>query len=147
MDLIYIVLAILAGVCAPVQAGINSQLRLWTVYPALAALISFAVGTLALLSYSMVMRIPWPILKSATDLPWWQWTGGILGAFLVFVTIVAAPKLGAATLMAVLVAGQMAASMVLDHYGLIGYEIRPVTVWRVIGTFMLIGGVVLIRKF
>ena len=45
MDLIYIVLAILAGVCAPVQAGICSQLRLRTVHPALAALISFAVGT------------------------------------------------------------------------------------------------------
>jgi transporter family-2 protein len=147
MEYIYILLALLAGACAPTQAGINSQLNLWTNDPVLAAFISFMVGTLSLGVFVFALRIPWPVLSTACELPWWQWTGGILGAFLVAVTVLLAPKLGAATMIAFFVAGQMIASLVLDHFGLVGYHGHPVNVWRLTGAGLLIVGVVMIERF
>jgi transporter family-2 protein len=147
MELLYILLALIAGSCAPTQAGINSQLSMIARSPVLAALISFAVGTVSLAVYSGATRIPWPEPRSFSNLPWWIWTGGCLGAFLVAVTILVASRLGAATLMASMVAGQMAASLVLDHYGLVGYSVRPISLWRIVGVILLVAGVIIIRKF
>jgi bacterial/archaeal transporter family-2 protein len=147
MELLYCLFALLAGACAPTQAGINAQLRLWTGDAVPAAMISFAVGTLALFFYAAVARIPWPDIGTASGLPWWIWTGGLLGAFLVAVTVILVPKLGAGTMMGFMITGQMIAGMVLDHYGLVGFELRPMSFWRVVGTLLLIGGVILIKRF
>lgn len=147
MDLFYILLAFVAGACAPTQAGINSQLRFWTNDPVFAAMISFAVGTTALLCYVLVLRIPWPAIKIVCDSPWWIWTGGLLGAFLVAVTVILAPELGAATMMAIMISGQMAAGLILDHFGLVGYETHPANIWRCLGAVLLVTGVVIIKKF
>ena len=147
MELLFLLLALIAGACAPTQAGINAQLRLWTGDPVSAAMISFAVGTLSLFVYALVLRIPWPPVRTAGELPWWMWAGGCLGAFLVAVTIMLVPKLGAATMMAFMIAGQMLAGLVLDHYGLVGYELRPVNEWKVVGAILLVAGVVIIKRF
>jgi bacterial/archaeal transporter family-2 protein len=147
MDLLYILLAFIAGACAPTQAGINSQLRLWTNDPVFASMISFAVGTTALLFYVLVLRIPWPAMKIVYYSPWWIWTGGLLGAFLVAVTVILAPELGAATMMAIMIAGQMIAGVMLDHFGLVGYEEHPANIWRCLGAVFVVIGVVIIKKF
>ncbi|MEI8183303.1 MAG: DMT family transporter [Desulfomonile sp.] len=147
MDAFYVTLALLAGACAPTQAGINSQLRLFTQDPVLAAFVSFAVGTIALLLYALVLQISWPSFQVFVQLPTWLWTGGILGAFLVVVTVILAPKLGAATMLALMVAGQMATSLMLDHYGLIGYQEHPMNMWRVVGVLFLVTGVILLKRF
>jgi transporter family-2 protein len=147
MDLFYILLAFVAGACATTQAGINSQLRLWTNDPIFAAMISFAVGTAALLSYVLVLRIPWPAVKTIYYSQWWIWTGGLLGAFLVAVTIILVPELGAATMMAIMIAGQIIAGLILDHFGLVGYEEHPANIWRCLGAVLLVTGVVIIKKF
>lgn len=147
MDLLYIFAAMLAGACAPTQAGINAQLSVFTEDPILAAMISFAVGTVGLLATAVVVRVPIPAIDAMVRLPWWMWCGGLLGAFLVLVTIVLVPKLGAATLMAFFVAGQMIASLMLDHYGLLGYPLHAISFWRVIGILLVICGVVLIKRF
>ncbi len=141
----YIVLAVAAGFCLPTQAGINSRLNLWTQSPVLAAAISFAVGTAALIVYAIILRVPLPSISSLKQYPWWIWSGGFLGAFLVAATIVLAPRLGAASMIALVVSGQMFASVVLDHFGLIGYAVHPINGWRVCGVLLLVGGVVLIR--
>jgi len=148
MDILYILLALLAGACAPTQAGVNSQLKvMWAGDPAVAALVSFAVGTLTLLAYVLILRLPRPPLRTAAELPWWIWSGGALGAFLVWVSVITAFRLGASTMIAVLMAGQILTSLVLDHYGLIGYETRPMTLWRFVGAGLLVTGVVMIKRF
>jgi len=145
--LYYVILALMAGACAPVQAGINAQLKAVTGDAALAALISFAVGTLALLVYALALRIPWPEGRAVFQIPWWMWTGGCLGAFLVVVSVILAFELGASTMLALMIAGQMLTSLGLDHFGLVGYPEHPTTIWRFIGVVLLVAGVVLIRKF
>lgn len=144
---ILMLMTLIAGIVIPTQAGINSQLSLWTKSSILSSTISFAVGTLVLVLYSAVTRIPLPALATAGAHPWWVWTGGALGAYFVAATIFLAPKLGATTMVALLLAGQMIASLALDHFGLLGYPIHPASLGRIAGVAMIAGGVVLVRNF
>jgi transporter family-2 protein len=143
----FILLALAAGFCLPTQAGINAQLNQWSQSAILAATISFAVGTIGLFVYALCLRIPWPAVDTMSRHPWWVWTGGLLGAFLVASTVVLAPRLGAASMVALIVAGQMTASVVLDHFGWLGYQLHPLSALRILGVCLLVGGVVLIRWF
>lgn len=147
MKFFYVLLAMAAGVMMPVQAGINALLGSHVKTPFLAAFISFCTGAIALGLLCVLLRVPVPGLTVLGRLPLWMWTGGLLGAFFVTTTIVLAPKLGAVTLLASLVAAQMAASLILDHFGLIGYPVQPVNLWRILGVAFLVVGVVLVQKF
>lgn len=144
---LYLLLALCAGAFMPVQAGVNSQLARWAGHPILAATISFIVGTVTLLIYSLTLRSSWPSLNSFSSAPWWVWTGGLFGAFFVAVAAAFAPRLGAATFISVAVAGQMLVSLILDQYGLLGFQPRPLSTWRVVGAVLLVVGVALIRRF
>jgi transporter family-2 protein len=141
----FVLLAVVAGFCLPTQAGINARLALSCHSSILAATISFAVGTLALIAYALLLRIPWGPLTTAALWPWWYWSGGVIGAFFVAATVVLAPKLGAAPMVSLVVAGQMMASLVLDHFGWLGYDLHPMNLWRLAGVLLLVAGVVLIR--
>jgi bacterial/archaeal transporter family-2 protein len=140
----YVLLALVGGAMLPIQFGINAQLAEWVGGSVRAAFVSFVIGTVALLAAVLVTaRGGWP--DRAGSAPWWVWIGGLLGAFYVVASIVTAPKLGAVTLVAVILAGQAVASLTLDHFGWVGFEEEPVTLVRVVGMLMLAGGVVLVR--
>jgi transporter family-2 protein len=64
----------------------------------------------------------------------------------VVATIVLAPRLGAATLVAAVVAGQMLASVLLDQYGLVGFPVHPLSALRLLGAGLVIGGVILVQR-
>ena len=135
--------ALLAGAMLPIQFGINAQLATWLDGSVRAAFVSFVVGATALLVVVLVAARGWP--DRAGDAPWWVWTGGLLGAFYVLGSIVTAPKLGAATLVALILAGQALASLAVDHFGWVGFDEQPVTILRVLGILLLAGGVALVR--
>ena len=137
--------ALLVGLVLPLQAGINSQLRTHIGHPLWAALISFSVGTGMLAVVLAVTRAGWPVVGWVGRVPWLQWTGGVLGATFVTSAVVLAPRLGAATLVAAVVAGQMIGSLLIDHYGIVGYPQHSVSVERVIGVALVMAGVALIQ--
>jgi bacterial/archaeal transporter family-2 protein len=140
----YVVFALLAGAMLPIQFGINAQLAEWVGGSVRAAFISFFVGMVALfVAVLTTARGGWP--DRAGDAPWWVWIGGLLGAFYVLGSIVTAPKLGAATLVALILAGQAVASLLVDHYGWVGFPEHPITALRVVGVALLAGGVLLVR--
>lgn len=141
-----LLIAALVGVVLPVQSGVNAQLRIGIGHPLIAAFISFAVGTVALFGLNVAVRVPLPAAGAVTRIPWWQWTGGLLGAGYIFLAIYLAPRIGAASLVASIVAGQMVTSLVLDHFGWVGYPQQPLTPVRVIGAVLVIGGVLLIQR-
>ena len=125
----------------------NAQLARWMGHPILASLVSFVVGTAALLTYALILRLPLPPTQSLTQSPWWVWTGGLLGAFFVTATIIVAPRLGAAISVSLIIAGQLLVALALDHFGLLGFPERPLNGWRVMGAVLLVIGVALIRRF
>jgi transporter family-2 protein len=139
--------ALVAGMLLPVQNGINAELRLVVGHPILAATIQFIGGTIALVVVSIAMRVPLPETGKLSAAPWWVWLGGLCGAAYIITALLLAPRLGAATLMAVSVAGQLLVSLILDHFGLIGYPLHPVNAWRLVGAGLLLAGVGLIQRF
>jgi transporter family-2 protein len=139
----YVLFALAAGAMLPIQFGINAQLANWVGGSLRAALVSFVVGALGLLVATVLVARGWP--DRTGDAPWWVWIGGLLGAFYVLGSIVTAPKLGAATLVALILAGQAIASLLVDHYGWVGFEEQPITALRVVGVLLLAGGVALVR--
>lgn len=143
----YFFTVLAAGAMLPVQAGINAGLARTSGHPLWAAAASFGVGTLVLLAAALFMRVTLPNWQQLVSLPIWSWSGGLLGAFYVTVMVVFAPKLGAATLLALVVAGQMLASTLLDHYGFLGFTQQSVTPLRALGVILLFTGVLLVRKF
>ncbi|WP_291322728.1 DMT family transporter [Desulfonatronospira sp.] len=147
MKILYLLLALTAGIMMPLQAGINALLGAQIKSPILAAAVSFTVGAAFLVVLCMLLRIPVPALSAWGKLPLWMWTGGLLGAFFVTTTIILAPKLGAVTLLASLIAAQMTASIILDHYGLIGYPVQPVNTGRILGVIFLVLGVILVQRY
>jgi transporter family-2 protein len=141
-----VVVALLAGAVLPMQAAINAQLRYAVGSAVLAALISFTVGTLSLFAYALVVRTPLPDGRLMTQAPWWVWSGGVLGAAYVFAAVVVTPRLGVAALLGLALAGQSIAALIMDHYGLLGLVVRPLSGARVLGVLFLAVGVVLITR-
>ena len=108
---------------------------------------SFLVGTIALLIVSAFVRKPLPSLARLGDVPWWVWIGGLLGAFYVTGSIVAAPKLGAVTLVAAIIFGQTLASVLVDEFGWVGFKEHHLSPGRLAGVVLVGVGVVLVRAF
>ncbi len=142
----YLAFGFAAGAMLPLQFGINAELARWLDSPLRASLVSFAVGTLVLLVVTTPLLRGTPLTK-AGDAPWWVWVGGALGAFYVLGSVVAAPRLGAVTLVALILAGQAIASLLVDHFGWVGFEEHPITPGRVAGVALLAAGVALVRIF
>lgn len=141
----YLLFGFAAGAMLPIQFGINAQLANWLDSPLRATLVSFAIGTAALFLVMVAGYRDWPTGGSIAGAPWWVWVGGLLGAFYVLGSVVAAPKLGAATLVAVILAGQAVASLLVDHFGWVGFEENPVTPGRIVGIALVAAGVALVR--
>jgi transporter family-2 protein len=144
--ILLLLLALAAGVLLPVQAGVNAQLRSVLGSPLAAALVSFMVGTAGLGAAAVILRAPTALRAAWAVSPWWLWIGGLIGALYVVASIVLAPKLGAATLVAAVVAGQMIASLLLDQYGLLGFPTHPMNGLRVLGAALVIVGVILVQR-
>jgi len=138
-------MAVLVGAGITVQVGMNSTLRLVIGSPVLATIVNFTVGLVALIAVAMLSGSR-AAPGSIAAVPAWAWLGGLLGATYVAATTVLGPRLGAATLLALTLAGQMAAALLVDHYGVIGFPQNPVTPARLAGTVLLIVGVMLIMR-
>ncbi|MBA3495877.1 MAG: DMT family transporter [Gemmatimonadota bacterium] len=144
--ILFVLLAILGGAMLPVQTGVNLQLRGLLGHPLTAALVSFVVGSVGLAAAAAVVRAPVTLGGAWARSEWWHWSGGLLGAVYIAGTIVLAPRLGAATLVAALVAGQMIASLIVDQFGWVGFAEHPISPLRLLGAALVVGGVVLVRR-
>ena len=112
----------------------------------LSALISFAIGTIALLAYILVSRIPLNQLSGVRDASLITLIGGLLGAFFITATLVAVPKLGIALTFSLVILGQMLVTLPMDHFGVLGAVVKEINLSRIIGILMVIGGTILILR-
>jgi bacterial/archaeal transporter family-2 protein len=134
-----------AGCLVGMQAPINARLAKG-VGGLQAATFSFVVGTLALVSISFVLRGGLGSWGHVGRVPWWALVGGLLGAVYVFVALEAVRTLGASGLTAVVITGQLAISVAIDRFGLLGVAKQSIGVDRVIGLVLLAAGVVLVVR-
>jgi bacterial/archaeal transporter family-2 protein len=146
MLFVWIFLASAAGACISIQAAANASLRAhlndvrWATFFSITGTILTAV---------LVMLAIRPNLPSAAVLrgaPWWNWVGGPLGALIVLSGAALTRKLGAASFIAAVVAGQLACSTILDHFALMNLPWHPFTLTRGFGVALVFAGVLLITR-
>ncbi|MEK6250582.1 MAG: DMT family transporter [Actinomycetota bacterium] len=125
---------------APINAGLGKASG-----DLAAALISFLVGTAALLLIVVVSGKAGG-LSHATDVRWYYLVGGLLGAIYVANALVAVSSIGAGGVAAATVAGQLTASVVADRLGILGLEQVALTPLRILGVALLLVGTVLVVR-
>ena len=141
----WVLFALFLGVAMPLQAGVNMSLTQgWTHHALLTAMFSSLVTSASLAVALLIMRPPLPQMQL---MPIWQYTGGLLGATMLLGAIMAGPRLGAATLVALVLAGQLSAAVLFDHFGVLGFSAKAVTLPRVLGIALIGAGVFLVRRF
>jgi len=146
MKILYYLLPFLAGIMITVQSGINSQLRTAIQHPLLAALISFLSGTLALIVLVLLSKQAVPALHTFGEISWYKWMGGLMGVFVVTVTLVSVARIGATNMFVLIIAGQLITAVVIDHFGMLGIQQSPISLQKTLGILLLAGGVYLVNK-
>jgi transporter family-2 protein len=144
---LYMLVALLAGAMMPTQAGTNNKMAAVVGSPILAAFISFLVGTVALFAFAILSGENMSSVFSAKAAPPTAWIGGILGAFFVAAAVTLVPRLGVAMTFSLIIAGQMAVTLVIDHFGLFGVPVKEISIVRLAGILLITAGVILIRRF
>lgn len=132
------------GIAVALQPSINGRLaqRIGTME---SSTVSFAVGTLALFAIVLVGgRLGH--LRGIAGSPWWELTGGLLGALFVTLTIVIVPRIGTASAMAAAIAGQLIAGLLLDQYGAFGFRAIALDGKRAFGVALLMVGAGLVFR-
>lgn len=139
-------LVIGAGVSVALQQVLNANLRAQLGSPWWAAFVSYLVGMVIMLAVALTCSGPRLSLSFSEGAWWLSWTGGVFGAIFVGTAILMVPSLGAATVLSLIVVGQMLGSLAFDHFGILGLPHQPVSPVRLAGAACLVAGVVLIRK-
>jgi len=137
---------VFGGAATALQAPTNARMMGAVGSPVNAAFVSFAVGTAALGILAVVLQVR-PDIAASRALPWYAWIGGLYGAIFVVAAAWGVPRLGVATTIILMVAGQLLLSVVLDHFGAMGMPKQPISLGRVAGVAMVIAGVLMVRKF
>jgi len=135
-----------AGAGVALQQVLNANLRGQLQSPWWAGVVSFFVGSLVILTAALASSPPRLSGAFQGASSWISWTGGVFGAIFIATAILTVPRLGAATVLALLVVGQMVASLTLDHFGILGLAKHSASPTRLFGAALLIVGVVLIRS-
>ena len=143
MFFVYLIIALAAGVALATQSAINTQLaKAMSGEAVIATFISFAVGTIVLFFIAWVKTDLWGNLSTVPSQPWWKLIGGVLGAVVVFTTVLLAPKLGITEMLFLIIVGQLITATSIDHFGLIGMPIREVNITKLIGLIIVAFGLV-----
>jgi bacterial/archaeal transporter family-2 protein len=145
MDVIWILLASMAGAGISLQAAANSSLRANVGDARYAAFLSICGTFVVALLAMLLIRPGIPSLAVHRATPWWNWIGGPLGATFVLAGAALTSRLGTAAFIAAVVGGQLICSLVLDSFGLMNVPLQPLSIGKVAGAAMVFGGVLLVR--
>jgi transporter family-2 protein len=135
----------MVGTLGPIQTGVNATLSNYLTHPSQAAFISFLGGVII---YSIILFFLKPTLPSLDELkkiPLWAFTGGLMGACIVFGAIIIAPKIGAATYVSTFITGTIIMSLLLDHFGLMAFQTKPIDLWTIFGASLVITGMMIVN--
>lgn len=147
MKIMSLCIAVIVGALLPLQALVNARLGQSTHGALFASLASFCVGSIALLCCWLVLRPVAIDIGTLARVPWWAWSGGLIGALFVVAATVLVPRLGAASLICVVVFGQMLGSLLLDHFGVL-HPRQPIDPLRVGGVLLVaIGALLVVRPW
>ncbi|ADV68137.1 DMT family transporter [Deinococcus maricopensis] len=139
----WLALAVAAGLLLPAQFAVNAALARTNGSAPLTAFTSYVIGTLTLavmIALTPAARAHLTRLRSA---PAWTLTGGLLGSAYVLGSVVLTRELGAGLAVTLVIAAQTLMSVLLDHFGALGLERRPLNPTRLLVVALILIAVVL----
>lgn len=139
-------MAFIAGAVLPFQATSNAAVGRALGHPLWGALVSLSVSAVVVIAALIILKVQAPDIGQALRSAWWVWIGGILGAIYVGSAAVITPRLGASGFIILVVAGQILIALLMDHFGLMGLVSKPVTLLKLAGAAMILGGVLLVQS-
>lgn len=148
MAIVYMIVAALLGVVLTTQIATNKQLgeHLHNLY--IPAFVNMVIGVVATLALTLAFSKEYPSGAMIRSAPWYGWLGGgVLGAVYLTGNVLLAPKIGAGTLIGLVVTGQIVFSVLVDNYGWFGFEQHDASWPRIVGCLLLAGGAGLVSKF
>jgi len=135
---------VLAGIGVPVLAALNAGLGTRIGSPAVAALCLFAVAFAVTAAVALATGIA-PV-GALADQPRHLFFAGLLIAFYVLSITYVAPRFGVGNAIFFVLLGQLAAAALIDHYGLFGARISPLTLTRAGGILLMAAGLALTQR-
>ena len=135
--------AVLAGAVVPLQAGANATLGRLLGHPLWATLVSLGISVGVILPVMLAFKVPVPTFGEALKGPWCIWIGGVAGVAYITAALLLAPKLGAASFIVSVIAGQMVISALIDHFALMGFPHRPASLVRIAGITLILCGMII----
>ena len=144
---IMVAIAFIGGVLNTVQSGSNATLSKSLGQPIAAALVVSLVTAALFLTLALATGTKLPKEAVLQAVPWWAWIGGLMGGCYILGSIFFAEKLGAAVFIGLTVTAGLTTSVVLDHFGLVGFKQHAAGIGRIVGCLLMIGGLALINLF
>jgi transporter family-2 protein len=142
---IAVLIGLLAGGLLGTQPSVNGHLARHLAHPLQATMISFGTGTAIILLVTLAGgHFPPRFTSPPSQVPFWAWFGGAIGVVMVTTSLILVPRVGSLPWFAAVMSGQTVAALVLDHYGLLGNPRTPISPLRLLGTGLLIAGVLMI---
>ena len=141
-------IALLAGLASAVAPGQNAALATSFARPLLAGVVSLGIS-LATIAVIMLVSGQFgpPGMDRLAQVPWWAWLGGVMSAGVAAAQLYLSKAIGAATFLGLIVTAGVITSILLDHFGLVGFKVHPASLWRILGGALMIGGVGLVARF
>ncbi len=144
MSWLLYLLTLAAGVLNPVQSGLTASLDKAFGRPFFVTVVSLVLSLLCAVAGALVTgQLGWPAGKAA-EVPWWAWLAGLAGFVVLIARPYAASKLGAAPFTGLTVTTSVAFSVLLDHYGLLGFQQHAAGWGRIVGAVLMGAGVLLV---
>ena len=145
MILMYL-LGIVAGAASTAQASVNSKIRESFRSPYIVTVLSFIISIILMALIILIternLYIP---LKTIASQPFWIWLGGSCGTAIIILNILCLPKLGSARNVMIICFGQTLTGLVIDHFGIFGSHVVPMTLIRTAGAAVVLIGVALVN--
>jgi len=145
--ILFAIAALIAGAVVPFQAGSNAMLGRALGHPMWATMASLVVSLLVTLPVLLALRAPAPTLAPAAQLPIWAWLGGTAGVVYITAALLLTPRMGATNFIVFVIAGQMLASMLIDHFGWVGLPVKEINAGRIAGVALIFVGVLVVQWF
>ena len=142
--MMFYALCLFAGLLLSVQPAVNNLLGRSLQSASMGAFLNFMIGGVALALVVLATgNWRWPGLQHLQGSPWWYWTGGLMGAMFVMVAILAFPRVGASMTLILFLIGQMFSSALMDHFGWLGLDQKPLGLAQIGGLILVAAGMFL----
>ncbi len=139
MKVYLILLMLLIGFVLTLHLAMNAQVGVIVRNAKMGNAIFWTIGAVTAIIIGLTSWEP-EVFSRLREVPVWLLTAGIMGAALVFGIAWVMPQIGAGPAFVMMIAAQIITAMVFSHFGILGSPQEPISLMKLVGALMLIGG-------